>query len=114
MDVITDILIRRLITKGMETTTIPAYIRDVANTIAGNSGLSLRGLNRQVKLLGWDEIDLDAAVGLLEHDSPGSAQQFPRECLDLVTLDLIDRNLTIKEPLHELLGTDQIELVTLL
>ena len=59
MDVITDIMIRRLIAKGMETTTIPAYFRDVANTIAGNSGLSLRGINRQVKLLGWDEIDLD-------------------------------------------------------
>lgn len=44
MDAIVDIMIRRLVAKGMEIRTVPAYIRDVANTNAGNASLSLQEL----------------------------------------------------------------------
>ncbi len=53
------VLINRLVTKGMEITTIPAYVRDLANTIAANGYSSLQELNRRLKSLGWDDFELD-------------------------------------------------------
>jgi len=44
------VLIERLVWKGMEVTSIPAYTRDLANTIAVNGYLSLR-VNRPSGLI---------------------------------------------------------------
>jgi hypothetical protein len=59
MDELINILIKRLVNKGMEITSIPAYVRDLGNTIAVN-GYSCRSeLNRQLKTLGWDDFEID-------------------------------------------------------
>ena len=59
MEELIRILIRRLVVKGMEVSTIPAYIRDVANTMVANGYSSLQELNRRVQSLGWDDFELD-------------------------------------------------------
>ena len=53
------ILIKRLAGKGMEISTIPAFIRDLANTMVANGYSSLQDLSRQLKSLGWDDFELD-------------------------------------------------------
>jgi hypothetical protein len=52
-------MIDRLVNKGMEITSIPALIRNVANLIAINPYISLSELNDRMHSLGWDTIDLD-------------------------------------------------------
>ncbi|MDY6971392.1 MAG: hypothetical protein SV775_03575 [Thermodesulfobacteriota bacterium] len=59
MDKPEDILRRRLTVKGLGAIAIPAFMRNIANTIAGNSLADLRQINRQIHLLGWDESELD-------------------------------------------------------
>ena len=59
MDQIIRIMIERLVGKGMELATIPAYVRDVANTFAPDPLLSLQELNRRLQLLGWFDFELD-------------------------------------------------------
>ena len=59
MDEIIRVLIDRLIRRGIEPGTIPAYIRDVANTMASHSELSLPELNRRMQLLGWGDCEVD-------------------------------------------------------
>lgn len=52
-------LIELLVSKGMELTSIPAFIRNLANALASNPSLSLEELNRQIHSLGWDDFELD-------------------------------------------------------
>lgn len=59
MEQLTRILVRRLVAKGMQASTIPAYVRDLANTIVAHGNSSLRELNRRLQSLGWDEFELD-------------------------------------------------------
>jgi hypothetical protein len=59
MDTLIRILIKRLISKGMEISTIPAYIRDLANTIAVEGYSDLRELDRRLQSLGWNVFELD-------------------------------------------------------
>jgi hypothetical protein len=59
MDTLIRILIERLINKGMEISTIPAYIRDLANTIAVQGYSGLGELNTRLQSLGWDDFELD-------------------------------------------------------
>lgn len=59
MDELIRVLIDRLTRKGIEGGTIPAYIRDVANTMASDGDLSLPELNRRVQLLGWGDFEVD-------------------------------------------------------
>jgi len=59
MEQLIRILIRRLVGKGMEISTIPAYIRDLANTMVANGYSSLEELNSHPQLLGWDDFELD-------------------------------------------------------
>jgi hypothetical protein len=53
------ILIRHLVRKGIEITYIPAFIRNVAYTMAANPVISLEELNNQLRWLGWNDVDLD-------------------------------------------------------
>lgn len=53
------ILIDRLAYRGMELTNIPAFIRNVANTLAANPDLSLHEINQRLQILGWDDFELD-------------------------------------------------------
>jgi hypothetical protein len=59
MEVLIRILVRRLVGKGMEVTTIPAFIRDLANTIVAHGYSSLQELNRRLQSLGWEDFELD-------------------------------------------------------
>lgn len=43
----------------MEISTIPAYVRDVANTMVAHGYSSLQELNRRLESLGWDDFELD-------------------------------------------------------
>jgi hypothetical protein len=66
-------LTERLAGKGMKICTIPAFIRDLANTMAANVYLSLQELNRRLESLGWDDFELDdytlqLIIAILEPD----------------------------------------------
>jgi hypothetical protein len=53
------ILIERLTRKGMEVTTIPAYLRNFAQTVLAHPHITLNELNAQLRFLGWDDFELD-------------------------------------------------------
>jgi len=59
MEQLIETMTERLVTKGMETTSIPAFIRNLANSIADNPSMSLQDLNSHLQLLGWDDFELD-------------------------------------------------------
>ena len=59
MEWLTKILTERLLSKGMEITSIPAFMRNLANSIAANRYMTLQDLNSHLKLLGWDDFELD-------------------------------------------------------
>lgn len=52
-------MIEALVSKGMEVTSIPAFIRNVANTLVENPTISLAELNGHLRMLGWYEFELD-------------------------------------------------------
>jgi hypothetical protein len=52
-------LIARLVGRGMEITSILAFIRNVALSITANHSMSLEDLNTRLHLLGWNDFDLD-------------------------------------------------------
>jgi hypothetical protein len=45
--------------KGMEISNIPAYIRDLANSVSFNGYSSLQELNGRLEMLGWTDFELD-------------------------------------------------------
>jgi hypothetical protein len=53
------ILMQRLKGKGLEYNAIPAFIRNLSNSIEGNYQINLRQINKQLHLLGWNEFELD-------------------------------------------------------
>ena len=53
------VLIERLVQRGMELTSIPAYIRDLGNVIAAHGYAGVQDLNNRLRLLGWNDVDLD-------------------------------------------------------
>ncbi len=59
MEQLITILMQRMARKGMEITAIPAYIRDLANTIVAHGCPNLQELNRRLQSLGWDDFKLD-------------------------------------------------------
>lgn len=52
-------LIELLVEKGMELTSIPAFIRNLAHTLAADPDLTIEELNGKIHQLGWDDFDLD-------------------------------------------------------
>jgi len=59
VDELIRILIDRLVNKGMQSTSIPAYVRDIVNTIAVTGNLAPGPLNRRLERLGWNDVHLD-------------------------------------------------------
>ncbi|UCE34624.1 MAG: hypothetical protein JSV40_01500 [Deltaproteobacteria bacterium] len=59
MEQIIRILIERLTGKGMEVTTIPAYLRNFAQTVLAHPHITLNELNDQLQFLGWNGFELD-------------------------------------------------------
>jgi len=52
-------LIDRLVNKGLEIIAVPAYVRDLANTIAVTGNLGAGALNQRLEMLGWNDFELD-------------------------------------------------------
>jgi hypothetical protein len=52
-------LIEALVSKGMEVTSIPAFIRNVANAFVESPSISLSELNGHLRMLGWHGFELD-------------------------------------------------------
>jgi hypothetical protein len=50
---------RRLTAKGLEGNTLTGYLRDLANVLAAQSWATLGELNSRLRLLGWDDFELD-------------------------------------------------------
>lgn len=78
MDRMIKTLIDRLVRKGMEIKTIPAYIRNLAHTIS-DAYLSPQELNRRLQLLGWDDFELDdhtlqLIIAIFETDGLNSSE----------------------------------------
>jgi len=59
MDLIAKTMIKRIVEKGVEISTIPSFIRNLANILVIDSGLGLQELNLRLSSLGWDDIELD-------------------------------------------------------
>jgi len=59
MEQLIEAMIGRLVRKGVETTSIPAFIRDLANSIMANPSMGLEDLNSHLHLLGWGNFELD-------------------------------------------------------
>jgi hypothetical protein len=59
MEQLIKLLIDRLVGKGMEVTSIPAYIRNFAHTLMAHPSLSIQELNGHLQVLGWDDFELD-------------------------------------------------------
>jgi len=53
-------VVERLARRGMEVASIPAFIRNVGNTVSAFPSMSLQELNNRLRLLGWDNFELDA------------------------------------------------------
>jgi hypothetical protein len=53
------ILIARLVSKGMELTCIPAFIRNLANILAANPTMGREELSTHLHSLGWGDFELD-------------------------------------------------------
>jgi len=46
----------------MEVTSIPDFIRTVTLTLLADHGMSVQELTRHLQVLGWDDVELDAAT----------------------------------------------------
>ncbi len=53
------IMIDHLVEKGMEVSTISAYVRNLAHIITANPQITLQELNERMRSLGWDDFLLD-------------------------------------------------------
>jgi hypothetical protein len=60
MSEITQVLMKRLARKGLDTTSIPVYIRDVCNILSGGKYVDLQKLNQWLQLMGWGDSELDS------------------------------------------------------
>jgi len=74
MNGLSDILLRRLIDKGLSREMIPGFVRNVTRAVFSKPDITLRDLNRQLDWLGWDQIEIDMhtldlmlADGVLQH-----------------------------------------------
>ena len=56
------ILIQHLVDKGIEITSIPDFIRTVTMILLADPGMSVQELTRQLQVLGWDDVELDATT----------------------------------------------------
>ena len=56
---LTRILIERLEKKGMESSIIHGFVRDLANNILINPHMNFLQVNERLHLLGWDNFELD-------------------------------------------------------
>lgn len=59
MEELIKILIKRLEEKGIGTSIIHGFIRDLTNAILVTPHMNLLQVNKQLRFLGWDSFELD-------------------------------------------------------
>ena len=59
MDDITKVIQKRFVEKGSEIRMLPSYIRDLTNILAVRYDLNLQEINIKLRLLGWNDFELD-------------------------------------------------------
>ena len=59
MNQLTNTLIHRLRSKGMESALIPGYIRCLSNSFHLGPNMTLLQVKNRLKYMGWDDFDLD-------------------------------------------------------
>jgi hypothetical protein len=59
MDGLHNILLRRLINKGLSREMLPGFIRNLTRTVYYNPDITIRELNRRLDWLGWSQIEID-------------------------------------------------------
>jgi hypothetical protein len=59
MSQIKEILIRRLVKKGMDPNMIPSYIRSMKICFVNNPNMNPLQANEKLQFLGWDDIEVD-------------------------------------------------------
>lgn len=82
MERLIKVLIDLLVSKGMELTSIPAFIRNLANALASDPYMTLDELNTQIQLLGWDDFEMDLCtlqIVLATFDSESSVRVAGRD-----------------------------------
>ena len=52
-------LIRHLVDRGLEITSVPGFIQDVGNFVVAHPTMSLKELNGHLQLSGWGDFELD-------------------------------------------------------
>lgn len=62
-------LVCKLIEKGIDVSLIPGFIRSLANACLLTPDMSHSQVNKRLKYLGWDDIELDYHTLLLAIDS---------------------------------------------
>ena len=58
MDDLKPLLIDRLKSKGMDTSLIPAFLKDITSIISSEPGIELAQVNQKLNLLGWDAVTI--------------------------------------------------------
>ena len=54
-----EILIHRLVDQGMGPNMIPGFIRSLAATFTYHPHINLQQVNKRLRYLGWDDVELD-------------------------------------------------------
>ncbi|NVM26480.1 MAG: hypothetical protein HWN70_11290 [Desulfobacterales bacterium] len=104
MEKLIGILTERLAGKGMEVSTIPAFIRDLANTMVAHGYSSLQELNRRLRSLGWDDFELDhytfqLIVAIFERDLAYKPPHWFDRTFDTKTIPkLPDKKVHVQRP----------------
>jgi hypothetical protein len=100
MDQLTRILVDRLLGKGIVPCSIPAYVRDLFNTISTYTNLALNDVNRGMARLGWDEFELDDHTLQLITAVFGTVAEYEKVGEDLYELKRVHarQSLGDKEP----------------
>ena len=56
---IRQLLVQKLTVKGLERNLIPGFLRCLANSIDVEQGTNFTLINKHMRSIGWDDIDLD-------------------------------------------------------
>jgi len=86
MEPLVRIMIERLVEKGIEVTSIPAFIRNVANIMVAHPFASIEELNKRLQFVGWGDLRLDDYILQLIIAALESGISFrPKPGLDLTS-----------------------------
>jgi hypothetical protein len=59
MENLIEVLMQRLVDRGLEPKAVPAFVRNLSYVIAANPNIGIGEMNRQMESLGWEGIELD-------------------------------------------------------